>query len=356
MTKQPRLLEMSRGGCLTLWMVVAALGLASRAYSQTFTEFPIPGTVPTPWGITAGPDGNLWFTEFQTNKIGRISTADVITEFAVPTLIFSQSIVAGPDGALWFISQTGKIGRITTAGVVTEFAVTADSLLTDIASGPDGNLWLTETDRSTVGGGPSGRPKIGRITTAGVVTEFPLSPFAQPLGIAAGPDGALWFADADAKIGRITTAGVITEFPVPAANPRSITAGPDGNLWFTETTYSFVDNPATGRIGRISTSGVVTEFPIPTANSIPPPSLPARTARCGSPRGQIIAASAVTISAALRPRVLSRSFRSPRPAAFLRASRLGPTALSGLPKKVGSRSVGSPRRAPCVACHRPTSA
>ena len=38
------------------------------------------------------------------------------------------------------------------------------------------------------------------------------------------------------KIGQITTAGVITEFPIPTASsgPYGIAAGPDGNLWFTE--------------------------------------------------------------------------------------------------------------------------
>ena len=34
---------------------------------------------------TAGPDGNLWFVENSANKIGRITTAGVVTEFAVPT-------------------------------------------------------------------------------------------------------------------------------------------------------------------------------------------------------------------------------------------------------------------------------
>jgi hypothetical protein len=32
-----------------------------------------------PFGIVAGPDGNLWFTEFFANKIGRITTAGVVT-------------------------------------------------------------------------------------------------------------------------------------------------------------------------------------------------------------------------------------------------------------------------------------
>ena len=51
------------------------------------------------------------------------------------------------------------------------------------------------------------------------------------------PDGALWFTEVDGnKIGRITTAGVISEYPVPTAGSRPywITAGPDGAVWFTE--------------------------------------------------------------------------------------------------------------------------
>src|SRR5262249_55150599 len=68
-----------------------------------------------------------------------------------------------------------------------------------------------------------------------------------PRGIAAGPDGNLWFAEGAAnQIGRITPDGVITEFPIPTASsvPIGITAGPDGALWFTE--------PGSNQIGRIT--------------------------------------------------------------------------------------------------------
>jgi hypothetical protein len=80
--------------------------------------------------------------------------------------------------------------------------------------------------------------KIGRITTAGVITEFSVTGNNNPFGITTGPDGALWFTEEEIgnAIGRITTAGVITEFPVPTGNsfPMGITMGPDGALWFTE--------------------------------------------------------------------------------------------------------------------------
>ena len=140
--------------------------------------------------------------------------------------------------------------------VITEFPIpTASSYPLGIAARPDGNLWFTEYEPG----------QIGRITTAGVVTEFPI-PTANnhPYGITAGPDGNFWFTEIQGnQIGRITTAGVVTEFPIPTANsdPRGIAAGPDGNLWFTE--------ELANKIGRITPAGLVTEFPIPTANSGP---------------------------------------------------------------------------------------
>ena len=76
--------------------------------------------------------------------------------------------------------------------------------------------------------------------TVGEITEFStgLTPGAVPFGIAAGPDGNLWFTELSGdRIGRITPAGVITEFSTgltAGAGPLGIAAGPDGNLWFTE--------------------------------------------------------------------------------------------------------------------------
>jgi streptogramin lyase len=41
--------------------------------TPVITEFAIRTASCYPEGIAAGPDGNLWFTESQGNKIGRIS-------------------------------------------------------------------------------------------------------------------------------------------------------------------------------------------------------------------------------------------------------------------------------------------
>jgi virginiamycin B lyase len=110
--------------------------------SGVITEFPIPTAGSYPSLIVAGPDGNLWFTELHGNKIGRITTSGVITEFPVTTS-FPDGITVGPDGNLWFalegfrpdlhLGAGASIGRITTAGVVTEFpGLVAGSVPVDI--------------------------------------------------------------------------------------------------------------------------------------------------------------------------------------------------------------------------------
>ncbi|MEA2235253.1 MAG: virginiamycin lyase [Solirubrobacteraceae bacterium] len=114
---------------------VGALGLiaaetpGASAVTGTISEFPVTTAFSGPDKITAGPDGNLWFTEMVANKIGRVTTAGVVTEFPVTTASSGPiGITAGPDGNLWFTEMVaGKVGRITTAGVVTEFPVTTES-------------------------------------------------------------------------------------------------------------------------------------------------------------------------------------------------------------------------------------
>jgi len=243
-----------------IWTAVLLVSLPPIAVAQQIAigEYLVPTANSYPTGIAAGPDGVMWFTEYSSNKIGRITTAGVIAEYPVPTAnSLPEGIAGGPDGAMWFTEQTGnKIGRITTAGVITEYpAPTANSSPQGIATGPDGALWFTEQTGN----------KIGRITTAGVITEYPVpSASSEPYGITAGPDGALWFTEiGDNKIGRITTSGAITEYPVPTAKslPEGIAAGPDGALWFTE----YYGN----KIGRITTAGVITQYPVPAAGGYP---------------------------------------------------------------------------------------
>jgi virginiamycin B lyase len=253
----------------------SATTLPTHPPAGIIAEFPLPTSEISPAGITAGPDGNLWFTASTAvgdiSRIGRITPAGQISEFALPPGI-PLEIVAGPDGNLWFTEEFGKLGRVTPAGQLTEFPLPMTSGYPDsIAVGPDGNLWFTENPGN----------QIGRMTPAGQLTEFPLpNPKSIPNEITAGPDGNLWFTEyvdsggrfTGNQIGRMTPTGQLTEFPLstPGSSPAGITAGPDGNLWFTECSI-----PASGgacndsRIGRITPAGQISEFALPRPTSTP---------------------------------------------------------------------------------------
>src|ERR1700723_3412653 len=187
-----------------------------------------------PTAITAGPDGNLWFTNAGNNSIGSITTAGVVSNYTGSGIDDPTGITAGPDGNLWFTNAgNNSIGSITTTGVVSNYTGSGIDDPTGITAGPDGRLWFPNTAGDS----------IGSITTAGVVSNYKGSDIEQPHGITVGPDGNLWFMNQSlleltVTIGKITTAGVAKTALVASGEDSSCTdsgvaTGSDGRIWFT---------------------------------------------------------------------------------------------------------------------------
>jgi streptogramin lyase len=301
---------------------------------STFHEYPLPdlprfgGTVAI-HGITAGPDGNVWFTDTNANAVGSITPSGSITEFAEAGLFMPRGIATGADGNLWVASRTGHaptavVTRITPDGTSTNFPVPVflegtfgiPSTLS-VTLGPDGNIWYSEAGYSVIS-------SIGNVTPDGQATGYPIPGsrnFVVDEGMTAGPDGNVWFvADVvtgNNPVGRITPDGQYTLFPTPHDEHAisSITAGPDGNLWagaFQQdrpghqagafaaidritvdgqfTVFRLPQHPDTGfapsitvgpdgniwftesalnRIGSMTLDGQITEYDVPTPNSQP---------------------------------------------------------------------------------------
>jgi virginiamycin B lyase len=243
-----------------LFLIILSPGIAAASGAGQVTNYPTNGPYNL-FGITAGPDGNLWFTEYSRSSggsaLGSITPSGTITSYPVAgsTGWGPLATTAGPDGNIWFTGAgpNGYIGRLTTSGDFAEF--TAVPYPYGITSGPDGNLWFA-TD-----GGVSG--SIGRINPLGTVTTlYSNADIDMPHWIAAGPDGALWFTNnGNNSIGRITRYGVVKDFTGPGiSSPEVITPGPDGAMWFT--------NPGNNSIGRITMKGKVTNY---TATTISEP-------------------------------------------------------------------------------------
>src|SRR5689334_13761464 len=80
----------------TRWLVVViAMTLvtgAVEAAAPPIDQFGPPTPNSQPWMIVAGPDGNLWFTEYGANKIGKSTPKGEISEYNIP------SAASGPIG------------------------------------------------------------------------------------------------------------------------------------------------------------------------------------------------------------------------------------------------------------------
>ena len=123
---------------------------------MSIAEYQLPHRDSGTHDIMGGPDGCLWFCEFNGNRIGRIDPQSfAIEEFPLPHLNSGPRIMAiGPDGNIWFTENLGnRIGRISPDGAkITEFAIpTADSQPRGIKAGPDGNLWFAESNGNQIG-------------------------------------------------------------------------------------------------------------------------------------------------------------------------------------------------------------
>ena len=221
--------------------------------------------------ITAGSDGNLWMSDLSVGSNGgfdKISTTGTLLA-TYPDSDTPFFVTLGPDGNVWYTLNAHEIGRITPAGVITHFAWPGE-FPGPIISGPDGDLWVSGDNEDF----QHFQAVIGRVTPSGTITTFPVPAFPDPLvgntgepdSLTAGPDGNVWYADVlDGVIGRITPGGVVTQFATPrGVEPADIAAGPDGNLWFTGSVEGSSLAPV---VGRITTGGQIGLFDVSSVGS-----------------------------------------------------------------------------------------
>ncbi|HZZ66359.1 MAG TPA: hypothetical protein VFE17_12710, partial [Candidatus Baltobacteraceae bacterium] len=101
-----------------------------------------------------------------------------------------------------------------------------------IITASDGAVWFTENNAAA--------PKLGRLSSSGVLNEYPLTGAGSATGLTQDSQGLFVVVDtAKNSVGRfdpITLA--YNEYPITTANagPEWVTVGPDGRVYVTETT------------------------------------------------------------------------------------------------------------------------
>ena len=168
----------------------------------TLTEYPVPGSSPSPAGITIA-NGQLWFSTYGNQGFASITTSGSQNHYTASGLAFPYAVVAGSDGNLWFGSCNGTISRVAipngTKPVPTVFSLAQPANVRGIAAGPNADIW----------GADAGGDRLVRVpltaTDASQMTAVAVSEKAQWLTV--GPDGAIWFTESSptgtGKIGRL---------------------------------------------------------------------------------------------------------------------------------------------------------
>jgi streptogramin lyase len=181
-------------------------------------NYPIPsGETGIKYGVS-GPDGNIWFAGNASgyNNFVKVTTSGSATVYPLPSNALPccepqmDNLIVGPDSQLYTFLDEQQLGRITTADVFSEFAAWVIGLpwnqqYTPMGNGPDGAIWFT------MGFTGDCHPQVGRATTSGVFAIFWLPVCAPipgtiepaPNAFVTGADKNLWYTR-DAYVGKIT--------------------------------------------------------------------------------------------------------------------------------------------------------
>src|SRR5215470_3748272 len=81
----------------------ALLAVSFAAHAVKITEYTVPTAASTPYTIISA-FGELWFTEYDGNKIGRMTTAGAFpAEFSIPEVDCGPvGLALGPRGRIYF--------------------------------------------------------------------------------------------------------------------------------------------------------------------------------------------------------------------------------------------------------------
>lgn len=242
------------------WIIVsAACAIPLAAQSATIVEYPAPTASSMPLQVGVDARSNVWFGEFQANKIV-YRDQGVMLEYPIAPATGPMDLWVDPrDNSVWYSATGNYIAHTTTGGATTLFTIpTNNSMPMGVTGDLRGNIWFAEMFKN----------KIGAVLPNGSVVEYRIPTFnSMPTGLTVDANNNVWFCESNTgKIGELLTTGQMVEYAVPGAiklmginySPRQQT---QGVMWFTDS--------SSNKIGSISETGQITQYTVPTANAAP---------------------------------------------------------------------------------------
>ncbi len=221
-------------------------------------QYPVPSRYATPYGIAVDSKDRIWSTLMSANSLAVLDPAKgEFKEYRIPSTqglpesdwkydsknrtspdkafnVFSVgspgNVIVGKNDIIWFVMHLGNsVVRFDPASEeFTEFLLpTKNGQPYDLAEDPQGRIWFIEKN-----GG-----KFGFLDTAKKkITEIPLTPGSQLMGIAVDAAGLVYLSEVSENyIGRYEPeTRKFKKFPIPAvrAQPGKMQMGAEGMLWF----------------------------------------------------------------------------------------------------------------------------
>jgi virginiamycin B lyase len=189
-----------------------------------------------PHGLVEDGKGMIWFTANQKAYIGRLDpVSGDVKEYAMPdpeaadphTPIFDHK------GMLWFTVQSGNfVGRLdpSSGAIILKKPPTLHSRPYGIVVDSKGTPFFCEFSTN----------KLGSISPDTLkIKEYDLPQGARPRRLAITPDDMVYYTDyARGRLGRLDpSTGKVGDWPSPGgadSRPYGIAATPDGKIWYSE--------------------------------------------------------------------------------------------------------------------------
>ena len=232
--------------------------------SDSFSRFPLPSALSSPYQVAIDGSGNVWFTEIDGGRIGEVTAHGAIQEYTVPTgssatpgtaLTGPAGIAIGSGDVVWFTEvYADKVGSLSN-GTFHQYPLVGASSPTGIALDSQGDVWVTlhgGSDIAELDPATNSTQIISTSVPSGIQTTLPYF-------VAVDPHGNVWFNEHYGNaIARFTPSNrTLVEYEIPTRVASlgnisgALTIGLDesGHPWFTEF--------YTGKVGTVDQSGAL---------------------------------------------------------------------------------------------------
>ncbi len=221
----------------SVWFSALGNYIVHLTVAGKVTTYPIPSPNSMPMGVTGDSQGNIWFAEMFTNKIGVVRTNGRIDEYDIPTpLSMPTGLTVDQYDNVWFAeSGIGKIGVLRKNGSFNEYRLPIGGHPMGISYSANQKtqdvVWFTETIGNS----------IGSITQTGKITQYKLpTPLSMPMMTMEDALGNVWCTEMDRnQICRLRSdRKTISEYRIPTrmSGPMGLSVDMNnGSVWFGET-------------------------------------------------------------------------------------------------------------------------